>query len=83
MTRQSSDLSPIKCLSGTSSGDVSGDGLTIHRTLIIKLTDALQSPGGMVADTPSNHWAAYQEREASLSHVLDSKWWPYSLLRLL
>ena len=64
---------------GTSSGDVSGESLTSHRTS----TSSLIYSGGMAPDPPSNNWTAHQEHEASLSRVAGGERRPYSLLRLL
>ena len=65
-------------ISWISSGDVSGDGLTSHRTSTSSLMHSRRNGG-----ESENRWAANQEHEASLSRVPGGKWRPYSLLRLL
>ena len=75
---KSSDLSPTENLWDISR-DVSGDGLTSHRTSTSSLMHSSRNGAGF----PSNHWAAHQEHEASLSRVPGGDRRPYSLLRLL
>ena len=47
---------------GTSSGDVSGDGLTSHKTSTSSL---ICTPGEMAPDPSSSFWVAHQEHDAS------------------
>ena len=43
------------------------------------INELMHTTGGMALDPPSNHRAAHQEHEASLSRVPDGEWRPYLL----